>query len=123
MGVLFQINLPGAPPPGGGGGGGAAPPSHAFIRPPYLESLASGLSHSPGMGCKTLHFLSPVHACLPREQAESLTRATQPGLVSPGGSDQVPSGEPLIRVRGKSPLSLRHVVCYSVKQTVACVCK
>jgi hypothetical protein len=41
------------------------------------------------MGCKTLHFFSPVQTGLLRELAESLTRATQPGLVSPGGSDQL----------------------------------
>jgi hypothetical protein len=40
------------------------------------------------MGCKTLHFFSPVQMGLPRELAESLTGATQPGLVSPGVSDQ-----------------------------------
>jgi hypothetical protein len=33
-------------------------------------------------------FFSPVQTGLPREPAESFTRAAQPGLVSPGGSDQ-----------------------------------
>jgi len=40
-----------------------------------------------------------------RELAKSLTRATQPGPVSPGGGEQAqtaPAGEPFIRVRGKS---------------------
>jgi hypothetical protein len=59
------------------------------------------------MGCKTPFFPSPVQTGIPRELAESLTRATQPGLVSPAVSDSrsyptVPSGEPFIRVRGSS---------------------
>jgi len=36
----------------------------------------------------TLFFFCPVQTGLPRELAESLARATQPGLVSPGCSDQ-----------------------------------
>jgi hypothetical protein len=50
------------------------------------------------MGCKTLHFFSPVQTGLPRELAKSLTRAMKPGLVSPGGSDQAQrsdNGDPL----------------------------
>ena len=51
------------------------------------------------MGCKILNLFCPV----PRELAESLTRATQPRLMSPGGSEQdptLPSGEPTIRATG-----------------------
>jgi hypothetical protein len=46
------------------------------------------------MGCKTLHFFSPVQTGLPRELAKSLTRATQPGLVSPGGGEQAQRHHP-----------------------------
>jgi len=39
----------------------------------------------------------------PRELAESLTRATQPGLVSPGGSEQSRGLHPasLLRIRSR----------------------
>ena len=40
------------------------------------------------MGCKTLHFFSPVQMGLPRKLAKLLTYAMQPGLVSPGGDEQ-----------------------------------
>jgi hypothetical protein len=40
------------------------------------------------MGCKTLHFFSPVQTGLPRELAKSLACDTQPGLVSLGGREQ-----------------------------------
>jgi hypothetical protein len=73
------------------------------------------------MGCKTLHFFQPGAACvkgLPRELAESLTDATQPGLLSPGGSDQPRRFHPA-SLSSESGESLRHVGCYSVKQTEA----
>ena len=60
----------------------------------------------------------PVPTGLPRELAESHTRATQPGLVSPGGSDQAQRYHPA-SLSSESGESLRHVGCYSVKQTVA----
>jgi hypothetical protein len=40
------------------------------------------------MGCKTLLFFSLVQTGFPRELAKLLTRATQPGLVSPSCGDQ-----------------------------------
>ena len=49
---------------------------------------AVALDDSPGWDARPLIFLSPVQTGLRRELAESLTRATQAGLVSPGGSDQ-----------------------------------
>jgi hypothetical protein len=70
------------------------------------------------MGCKTLHFLSPVQAGLPRELAKSLTRATQPGLVSPAVSDQAQRYHPA-SLSSESGESLGHVGGYVVKQTVA----
>jgi hypothetical protein len=70
------------------------------------------------MGCKTLHFFSPVQTVLPRELAESLTRATQPGLMSPGGSDQAQQYHST-SLSSESRESLRHVSGFSMKQTVA----
>ena len=67
----------------------------------------------------SLAILSPVQSGLPRELAESLTRATQPGLVSPGGGDysnQAQRYHPA-SLSSESEESLRHVGCYPVKQT------
>ena len=99
--------------PLGGGGGMPPPTSHASLAPPEFERLASGLSYyRPGTGCKSLHFFSPVQTGLSRELAKLITHASQPGLVSPAVeirlNGTVASGEPLIRVWGKSS----HVACY-----------
>ena len=51
---------------------------------------------------------------LQRELAKSLTRATQPGLVSPGGGDQAQWYHPA-SLSSESGESLRHVGCYSAE--------
>jgi len=82
------------------------------------------------MECKTLHFFSPVQTGLPREQAKSLTRASQPGLVSPGGGEKaqrsngtnllsLSPGEPLISLSGES---LRHMVSNLVSMVMRSPC-
>ena len=45
---------------------------------------------------------------LPRERAKSLIRATQPGLVSPGGGEQAQRHKPA-SLSSESGESLRHV--------------
>jgi hypothetical protein len=64
--------------------------------------------------------VSPVQTGLTRELAESLTRTTQPGLVSPGGSHEAQPYHPT-SLSSESEESLRHVGCYPVKQTVVTV--
>jgi hypothetical protein len=59
-------------------------------------------------GVQDPSFFSPVQTGLPRELAESLTRATQPGLVSPGGSDQAQRYHPA-SLSSESGESLRHM--------------
>jgi hypothetical protein len=71
----------------------------------------------PRDGVQDPSFLSPVQTDLPRELVESLTRATQPVLVSPGGSDQAQRYH-LASLSSESGESLRHIVCYPDKQTV-----
>ena len=61
-----------------------------------------------GWGARPLAFFSPVQTGLPRELADSLTRATQPGLVSPGGSDQAQRYHPA-SLSSASGESLRHI--------------
>jgi hypothetical protein len=73
-----------------------------------------GMAEQPRMGCKTFPFFSPVQTGLPRELAKSLTRATQPGLVSPGGGEQAQRHHPA-SLSSESGESLRHVGCYSAK--------
>jgi hypothetical protein len=60
------------------------------------------------MGCKTLSFFSPVQTGFPRELAKSLTRAMQPGLVSPGDDDQAQRYHPA-SLSSESGESLHHM--------------
>ena len=62
-------------------------------------------------------FLSPVQTGLPRELAKLLTRAVQPGLVSPGGSDQAQRYHPA-SLSSEFGEHLRHIGRYPVKETV-----
>jgi hypothetical protein len=76
------------------------------------------MSYCPGIrgiGCnlKTLHSFirASQENCtgLPRELAESLNRAMQPGLVSPGGSDQQSTARPA-SCRRLGPLRVTIIV-------------
>ena len=55
-----------------------------------------------------LFVFSLVQTGLPRELAKLLTRATQPGLVSPGGGDQAQWCHPA-SLASESGESLRHM--------------
>jgi hypothetical protein len=57
-----------------------------------------------------------VQTVLPRGLAKLLTRATQPGLVSPGGGDQA-QWYHAASLLSESGEILRHFGCYPVKQT------
>jgi hypothetical protein len=94
-------------PPRGGGGG--LPPPHTHSHPqPRLSEWPVGGATPQGWGARPFFFFSPVQTRLPRELAESLTRAKQPGLVSPGGSDQAQRYHPA-SLSSESGESLRHM--------------
>ncbi len=62
----------------------------------------------------TLYSCRPVQTGLPRERAKLLTRATQPGLVSPAGGKQA-QWYHSASLSSESGESLRHVRCYSAE--------
>jgi hypothetical protein len=112
-------------PPRGGGGGRPPPhppshpqprgppppppPPHTHSHPqPRLSEWPVGGATPQGWGARPFFFFSPVQTRLPRELAESLTRAKQPGLVSPGGSDQAQRYHPA-SLSSESGESLRHM--------------
>jgi hypothetical protein len=96
--------------------------SHDFPGPFRFRTRASPpcrlRATAQGWGARPFIFFS-----LPRELAESLTRATQPGLVSPDGTsgDQAqryhPASLRLIRVRGKSS-PCRLLLCQADRSEV-----
>jgi hypothetical protein len=72
-----------------GGGKGVLPHTHTHpYSHPNLSNCPLGRATDQGWGARPFIFFSPVQTGLTRELAELLTRATQPGLVSPGGGDQ-----------------------------------
>jgi hypothetical protein len=77
----------------------------------FLDFLRFG---GGGGFCARDPYLHTHGGKVTRELAKWLTRATQPGLVSPGGGEQAQRHHPA-SLSSESGESLRHVGCNSAK--------